>query len=210
MAPGSVNPALIEVSIGLQSLGFRKRAGMLFTREVAEGVLGWLGLNRASRHLPAGAVEVNPVVGIRHQGVERLVGELRGEKFHAYQPPTVSTPLGYLMPGSRYRAWILDAVDPAGSAGGLIASVANYALPFMESCSTLTEICRLLDQGPGFEHQLVYRRPAAWQLAGESARSLGLIDTADTDLGDRDDAAAAELRSFIAAFRDRFGINEPG
>ncbi|WP_157574771.1 hypothetical protein [Jiangella muralis] len=204
-----MNPALSEVSIRLQSLGFRKRVGMVFTREVAEGVLGWLGLNRASRHLPAGAVEVNPVVGIRHQGIERLVAELRGEKFHAYQPPTVSTPLGYLMPGSHYRAWILDAVDPAGSVGGLIASIAKYGLPFMESGSTLTEICRFLDQDLGFEHQLVYRRPAAWLLAGESARSLGMLDTAESDLGDRDDAAAVELRSFIAAFRDRFEVNPP-
>lgn len=79
----------------LAELGFKKRAGDVFTVDLDEDVLGWLGLNRATEHRPAGEVEINPVVGVRHQVVERIVAECRGEKFHAYQPPTVSTPLGY-------------------------------------------------------------------------------------------------------------------
>ena len=74
----------------LAELNFRKRAGQIFTAEITDDVLGWLGLNRATRHCPAGEVEINPVVGVRHQGVERIVAECRGEKFHAYQPPTRS------------------------------------------------------------------------------------------------------------------------
>ena len=202
-----MNPALAEAVTRLQSLGFEKRAGAVFTREVVDDVLGWLGLNRASRHLPAGQVEVNPVVGIRHQGIERVVAELRGEKFHAYQPPTVSTPLGYLMPGSRYRAWIVGAGSPEASLDDLIASVASYGLPFMESGSSLSRLCRLLDQDLGFEHQLLYRRPVAWALAGDAARSIEFVHAAEADLGDRTDAAAAELRSFVTAFRERFGVN---
>ncbi len=52
-------------------------------------MLGWLGLNRASTHDAGTAVELFPVVGVRHQGVERVVAELRGEKFHQYIPATV-------------------------------------------------------------------------------------------------------------------------
>ena len=202
-----MNPALAEAVTRLQSLSFKKRAGTVFTREVVEDVLGWLGLNQASRHLPAGQVEVNPVVGIRHQGIERVVAELRGEKFHEYQPPTVSTPLGYVMPGSRYRAWILGAGSPEASSEDLVTSVASYGLPFMESGSSLSQLCRLLDQNRGFQHQLVYRRLVAWALAGDAARSIELVHAAEADLGDRTDAAAAELRSFIAAFRDRFRVS---
>ncbi len=194
-----------DVAQRLQGLGFKKRAGVVFTREVAGDVLGWLGLNRASRHSPSGEFEVNPVVGIRHQGVERVVAELRGEKFHAYQPPTVSSPLGYLMPGARYRAWMVSsAAGSESSVSDLVTSVGEFGVPFMESGATLTALCGLLGEGLGFEHQLVYRRPVAWLLAGDLDRAAGLVDAAEADLGDRDDAAALELRSFAAAFRGRF------
>ena len=62
--------------------GFRKRAGAIFTLDVTTGVLGWLGLNQASKHQPAGEFSVNPVVGARHQEVARLVANLRDDKFH--------------------------------------------------------------------------------------------------------------------------------
>ena len=194
----------LDIAKQLRVLGFQKRAGAFFTRQGAGDVLGWLGLNRASRHSPAGEFEVNPVVGIRHQGVERVVAELRGERFHAYRPPTVSSPLGYLMPGSRYRAWMLDGSDSGGSVEELVAAVGEYALPFIESGSTLTALCGLLDDGLGFEHQIVYRRPVALVLAGHHERAARLLDASETDLGDRDDAAAVDLRSFVGAFRSRF------
>lgn len=185
-------------------MGFQKRAGSVFTREVAGDVLGWLGLNRASRHRPAGEFEVNPVVGVRHQGVERVVAELRAERYHEYQPPTASTPLGYLMPGARYRAWAVRVDEPESSVQDLVAAVREYALPFMEAGSTLTALCGLMDDGLGFGHQLVYRRPVAWVLAGDRDRAAGLVAAAEADVGDRDDAAAVDLRSFLAAFRSRF------
>lgn len=195
----------------LQRLGFKKRAGVVFTRDAGADVLGWLGLNRASRHTAPGEFEVNPVVGIRHQGVERVVAELRGEKFHAYQPPTVSSPLGYLMPEARYRAWLVsDAPESEASIADLVAAVGEHAVPFLESNATLTALCGLLDEGLGFEHQVVYRRPVAWLLAGEADRAATLVDAAEADLGARDDAAAAELRAFVAAFRRRYLVSSAG
>src|SRR5690242_10447195 len=90
----------------LGAYGFRKRAGQVLTAELAPDVLGWIGLNRATKHRAPGEVEINPVVGVRHQAVERLVAELLGIKFHAYVPPTVCTPLGYLLPEARFRSWL--------------------------------------------------------------------------------------------------------
>jgi len=201
---------LDDVRAQLEVAGFKKRAGQVFTREFGGELLGWLGLNRATRHRSVGVVEVNPVVGVRHQGVERIVAELRGEKFHAYQPPTVSVPLGYLMPERRYRGWVFGADGSADVAGDLASAVERYAVPFMEDAVQLPRLCELLDDGMGFDHQLVYRRPAALVLAGNERRALALVVQAEEDLGDRSDAAATEMRAFAVAFRERFGFSSSG
>lgn len=193
----------------LEALGFKKRGGQIFTMDVSEGVLGWLGLNRATRHRSPGEVEINPVVGVRHQEVERIVAELRHEAFHAYQPPTVSTSLGYLMPDNRYQAWILTD-DAEEEAADLVSAVNDYAVPFMDSTTGLAGLCQRLDERMGFDHQLVYRRPVAHLLAGNVDRACELIDEAEADLGNRDDAAAVELHLFIAELRRRIEVlNRP-
>ena len=198
---------LIEVAGLLQKHGFKKRAGGIFTREIAEDVIGWLGLNRASKHHPAGQAEVNPVVGIRHQAIERIVAELRGEKFHAYVPPTVSTPLGYVMPAASYRGWLLGAGVVEHNADDLVAAIEAFGVPFMVSGSSLPELCRLIGQGFGYDHQLVYRYPVAWILAGDLARAQEVLEAAEADLGSRTDAAAIQFRSFSTAFRNRFAAS---
>ena len=50
--------------------GWRKRGGAdIFTLDLGEGYLAWLGLNRASQyHL----LKVNPVAGLRYEPLERL------------------------------------------------------------------------------------------------------------------------------------------
>src|SRR5690606_5204704 len=153
----------------LREAGFRKRAGAILTRELTPEALGWLGLNRAGRHLPAGEVEMMPVVGVRHQGVERTVAELSGEKFHPYQPPTAVVPLGDLMPLGSQVSWRLGTGASEETADALVAAVLNYGVPFMEANAFLPSLCARLDERLGFDHQIVYRRPTAWALAGDVA-----------------------------------------
>jgi hypothetical protein len=187
----------------LAELGFKKRAGGVFTVELPGEVLGWLGLNRASKHLPPGELEINPVVGVRHQRVERVVAELRSERFHAYVPPTFSSPIGYLMPQARYRAWVLPASGGGDSTTEMSAAIAAYGLPFMRSAADLGELCRLLESGHGHEHQMLYRRPVAWLLAGDREKASRIIDEELTKVGDRGDAAALDFRRFARALRIR-------
>lgn len=198
-----MSEALAAIRGELESIGFRKRAGQVFTMDLGDEVLGWLGLNRASRRHPPGVTELNPVVGIRHQGIERMIAELRNEAFHKYLPPTVSSSLGYLTPEHRYRSWVVDAATGQEVATDLVVAVERFAVPFMTAAVALPEICRLLEEGLGFEHQLVYRRPVAWRLVGDEARASALVDRALADLGDHADPAAAEFRRFAAAFRGR-------
>ncbi|WP_375756093.1 hypothetical protein [Corallococcus exercitus] len=187
----------------LAKLGFRKRAGHVFTLDLAPNVLGWLGLNRATRHLAAGEVEINPVIGVRFQEVERLVAECRGEKFHAYQPSTISSPLGYLMPEKKYKAWVFAPGRSETVATDMTNAIAMHGVAFMRSVVDLDELRKLLRGEFGLEHQLAYRRPTAALVAGEPEQARALLDEALAAIGARTDLAAAEFRKFAASLRSR-------
>jgi hypothetical protein len=161
-----------------------------------------LGLNRATKHLAPGEVEINPVIGARFQEVERLVAECRGEKFHAYVPATISSPLGYLMPEKRYMAWMF-APGRSEEATDMAHAIATHGIPFMRSAIDLVVLRRRLQDRVGFDHQLSYRRPAAALVAGEAEQARALLDEALAAIGARTDLAAAEFRRFAESFRSR-------
>jgi hypothetical protein len=192
---------LDAVTPALRGLGFRKRAGSIFTMDVCPGVLGWLGLNRATRHEPAGEAEVNPVVGVRWQEIERVVAQCRGEVFHAYLPPTLSTPLGYLLSEPKYKSWRFTAANASETAAAVAAAVARHGLPFMRSLAEATELSRRMVGGLGIEQQLIYRRPIALLLAGSAASAREDLESSVASLGRRSDLAAEEFRRFACALR---------
>ncbi len=192
----AVKPLLIE-------RGFKKRAGHIFTIELAKDVLGCVGLNRATKHQAPGEVEVYPLIGVRHQQVERIVAECRGEKFHAYIPPTVHTPLAYLLPEARYTAWFFSPSTAAEAAEDMVSMIVAHGLPFMRSLIGLDKIQRAIDARTGYDHQLVYRRPVALLLAGDLARARQVLDESVAECGDRTDRAAVEFKKFAKALRSR-------
>jgi len=194
-----VGELVAELAPRLASLGFKKRAGEVFTCVLADDVLGWVGLNRGHS---AGAVEINPVMGVRHQVVEQRVAEALGEKFHQYIPPTVSSPLGYLM-GGRYKAWFVAAVDDAQSVAAEIAGVVEQVgLPFMRSNMGLNRLVESIQGGlTASREQGATRLPVALSAAGECAGARQVIETELDRLAGRDDPAANRFRQFAQGFR---------
>jgi hypothetical protein len=182
----------------LHDLGFQGKG--VLTLVLTGSAIGWLGLNRASRHFSPGQFGINPVVGVRHQAVERLIAECRGERFHPSVPPTLSVPLGYLLPESRYRLWTFDEQVADDAARDMAAAVQEYGLPFMRRNTDIEALCRSLEDARGFPEQLAYRRPAAYWLAGKYDEALESLERSLVDLGPRDDPAAIELRRFSRAF----------
>jgi hypothetical protein len=114
-------------------LGFKKRAGGIFTADLADGVLGWVGLNTASEGAPRGQANVNPVVGVRHLVIEGVVCELAQWQPRPYRLPTVSTPIGYVMPERRLVTWRVDAEGPTDQLNGVVSAVSEHGMRFMRS-----------------------------------------------------------------------------
>ena len=89
------------ISVRLSAEGFRKSSkGGIFVKDVAPEVLCWVGLNKAG--VKETGFEVNLVVGVRHQEVERQLAALLDEPWDPVIPPTLATNVGYLSPSGRY------------------------------------------------------------------------------------------------------------
>lgn len=188
----------------LAGLGFKKRAGDIFTRNINSEVLGWLGLNRATKGR-LGVLEINPVVGVRHQPTERLLAELREEKFHAYVPPTLSVHLGYLMPERKYTPWLFpEGEDPAKQASSMIQAVSESGVSFMDENATLESmVATMKASGFGIPEQQHFRLPVMYYLMGQKGRAEEYIESQLNELGERDDLAAEYYRSFAKVLRQR-------
>jgi hypothetical protein len=187
----------------LGAAGFKKRSGEIFTVDVADDVLGWLGLNRAVGRSD-GLLEINPVVGVRHQVIERALAELKGEKFHAYLPPTVSVHVGYLMPEKRYQPWLFDDRTVPETAESMVHAVETYGIPFMSENASLQSVAELMAAGGiGMREQLSYRVPIAYRLLGDDGRAQEALIAALRDLGDRRDVAAERFRAFAERFESQ-------
>ena len=184
----------------LKPMGFKKRAGATFTCLVSEDVLGFVGLNSASNR-PAGPFEINPVVGVRHQPLERAVAELSGRKPHGYVPPSLSKPIGYLMPESRYRAWLFDDQESVDDvAGSLCAAIAEFGTAYLRDHDSLEAIVAGLsaaEHTPG--DAIAMRLSVGLALLGDSARARQTVEQELGDLGDRQDLAAEYFRDFARA-----------
>jgi hypothetical protein len=141
----------------LESKDFKKRTDGIFTKELADGFIGWLGLNSAKHKL---GIEINPVVGIRYQALERVLSTILQQKPHGYVPPTVAISLGYLMPEHRYRAWTFGHDAGDGAMSDLMMAICDYGIPFMESSANIIKIGELLASAKyGHVDQVMYRRP---------------------------------------------------
>ncbi len=207
------NPKLIsEVTEVLERTllksGLRKRSAQVFTRDIAKEMLGWVGLNRAVNRQD-GRLELNPVIGVRHERVEALVAKLSGVKYHAFTPPTLSTPLGYLMPNKEYKAWLFESgADNVLRVNRLVEAVRTWGYSFMEANRTLPDLIETMVQsGFGYPHQNAYRIPVGYQLIGETRKAEDYINKHINALSTRNDLAADYYRAFAVAFHEQISAN---
>jgi hypothetical protein len=181
--------------------GFRKRAGLIFTVELAEDVLGRVGLNTATKYTQKGEIQVSPILGVRHQTVERNVARLCDKKFHSYIPSTISAPLGYLMPERAWREWLFRPEDFTATAHEMVDRIREYGMPFLSDNATLDKTTRGIESGRRERSPESYRLSVAYFLAGKHDQAIDALDRDLCFLGDRHDAAAAGYRQFADRFR---------
>lgn len=194
------HPSLLALRPRLEDLGFRKRAGWIFTRDLdsTDSVIGVLGLNIASHLSPAGEVLVNPIVGVRHQEVERLYAEGHGRKYDQYRPPTYSEPLFSLAVNVGVNDLVLDQSGRDGNViETLVDALRGDGLPFQERyANPETLIGRL---APNYLNDQRWRAiyPLLLWTIGRREEAAGATARAQEKLGGRTDLAADNDRAFF-------------
>ncbi|MCZ6679047.1 MAG: hypothetical protein O7E52_17575 [Candidatus Poribacteria bacterium] len=181
----------------LRKSGMRKRKGGIYTCQLNQETLGWVGLNRAVGR-GDGLLEINPVIGVRHQPLERILADIRGEKFHDYIPPSIGVHLGYLMPQKEYTPWLFaEDRDNAAFVKNMVAAIMEYGQPFMETNSILDALCETMHHsGFGVPDQLAYRLPVAYFILSKITLAEAFLTDQLVALGNRTDLAAQCYRKF--------------
>jgi len=190
----------------LSDLGFEKRKPGVFSSVVAEDVVGWIGLNTATRGRKD-SVEINPVVGVRNQRIERLVAEAAGEHFDDLIPPTVAGNVGYLSPAHRYLPFTFsEGGSNDNVADGLCEAVKVNGLPFMKKMVDLRSLVETMQTTRlGIPEQLNYRIPVGLWLLGDADKAKAFIAAKLAEIGTRADPAALRYRSFVTRLNAQIG-----
>lgn len=195
---------LIETVVGLarrrlEGLGFSRR-GEVDTIEVAPDILGSVGLNRAVNRSDD-RLRIRPVLGVRHQGVEREVARLCGETFHRYKPPTLSAPLGKLTRRGEYVFEDSRTAKLDGQVARMVDAITTHGASFFEAHASIEAVTAALEAGYyGIAYQVIYRLPIALLSLDRRNEAVESLRTSLEDLGERDDDAAQRFRGFANAF----------
>lgn len=184
----------------LTLIGMQKRAS-LHTVRLCERFWGSVGLNVAMNR-GSNAIGINPIVGVRYEGIETLIQRLVGEKRSQFAP-TLSTAIGYLMPESSYVEWYFEPspFDYAGEVKKMVAAIGTYGFPFMKAHASVEAIIDDLENKRfSFNESIVFRLPVAYFLIGKTELALQYVKERTAELGTRTDAAAEAYRTFAMNF----------
>jgi hypothetical protein len=200
----SVASTLRSLVSEMKRIGFRKRAGIdIYTIELADSIIGWVGMNRASSGGSAGELELWPIIGLRHQEVEQIVSELKGKEPNDFHPATVFWPLRYIMPEELRQHWWFTPENAPEMARVVADAIEKWGLPWMREHASLAKICELAEDAFGEDSALGYTRPVLWQLLGNPERVTTVINEVNASVS-YSEPYAVNFRRFVKAFKRRF------
>jgi len=199
--------ATVRASVhqSLAEIGFQKRKQGIPFRIVSDDVLAFVGLNTARSGRGPGVLEINTVVGIRNQRVEKLVSALDEFPYNEVSPFTASANVGYLSPVDRYTPFLFREAEPIDPISAeLAAAVRDHGLPFVETNGDLaTLLTTLRSPRRSIQFQSAYRIPVVLHFLERDEEALTYLEgqVAKLDSSKQSDPAAEQFRRFAARFR---------
>jgi hypothetical protein len=192
---------MAAIEVECTNVGFKKRTNNYFTRKLTTDTLGLIAFN----FVKDGNMVVVPSVAVRHQPLERLIAELKGEKFHPYLGGTLASPLGHVPPLNKllWFQFPID-IDPNQRVQELVAVIRDVALPWMERHRNLESfIDDLKDYSFADRDQMRVRRPAAYYLNNQHDIARSYLMEGLEEIGDRSGPVSNQYRHFAEALLAR-------
>jgi hypothetical protein len=180
----------------LKLLGFRKTKS-IYVCPLTEDASGLLGLNTAT-HRGDGRVGINPVVGVRHERIQKMFEELSRESGLS---ATISISLGYLMPENKYLEWLFEPppFDYRSECEKMVQAVELYGIPFMKLKTKLEDLLQDLEQLRfTVIENAVYRVPIAYLLSGKTEMAEATVKKQLAELETHNDLFAQAYKTFAS------------
>src|SRR5579863_9021559 len=183
--------------------GMQRCSPGIALRRLPGGCTGFVGLNKATRKT-GGALEIGPVIGVRHEEMERMVAQFSGIEFHDCSPFPIAESIGYLMPKRAYFAWTFstDAAQNHDTVAMMVEAIVRYGFPYMDTYGSLRAIVDVL-QSPHKVNSPVKttRLPIGLYLLGEKDAADSALDLEVTKIGARTDEEAVRFRRLNGELR---------
>lgn len=191
---------LTTITEELSKIGLEKRREGIFTCPISDEVIGFVGLPHVI-HGPT--LQIDPIVGARHQLLEREWASLLEKPFHPYVSPSFACALGYLSPERRWKPWDFESErDINKHCPRLGRAIRQFGFPFMRANSTLAALLNtMLHCRHGNPLYLPYRIPLAYCLLNEKEKARQVLEEELAKLGKRSDGAALQYFRFAGALR---------
>ncbi len=184
----------------LASLGFKKGKRGILTIKMSDDAIGSIGLNKATR-CQTGFLEINPVVGVRNQTIERFVAELVAEECDELTPATLGGNIGYMMPANKYRPYVFSEDGSVETVvEELVKDVREYGLPFIRDHIDMAALiegmvkCRF-----AVRFMVAYRIPAGLFLLRRMDAAKSYLNTELAKLRNQSDPASLRFKAFAAS-----------
>lgn len=202
----------------LVAMGFTAHANDTFTLPLAPQLRGWITLARAI-HRGDGSMAVTPIVGLLHQGVNRLVSRLARLPYYRYAMATVQTHLRTVMPPD---VWTHDWVEmyPGQSldmpADEIAQALQEYGQPWIREHASLEAIFDLIITFKGAAGAYGFKRPIIAQMLGRHDLAREYIREGFAQLSKRTGPGSQELFDAWERFAQAFNAwtasptGEPG
>lgn len=139
------------------------------------------------------------MIGLRHQSVERIVSNGRGDKAHEYVPPSISSPLRYLVPAASRSEWVLDgSARDASLVDDVVTTAAGFGMQYVVNFLDNDRLLQALGEAHSRDQQSAYRWPAFLAWLGRRQEAVAACSQVVSEIEAREDQAARELRLFLA------------
>lgn len=162
----------------------------------------WLGL---ATTVKSNEIAVDPVLGIRNKPAQQMIYKMLELCEFRYNPPTVSSSIGFLLPDSKWKEWYFDLNDDQIAYRDLVSLMTDIEFSFFVPRLSLAGIEDLLADYKfvSSRHDRFERLPVIRYLNGDTAGALRALGEFVDLLKDKSDPRSiAYCTTFARNFRD--------